>query len=109
MRKNATMFLTSFAAVMMLASCGTPTAASSAAKSSAAASSSAATSSSAISSSTSAPTSVPKALRKQLPLRPLSIPEDQKITITYKSTTGKTTQPYLEAYHRRIQRGLSAI
>jgi len=95
MRKNATMFLTSFAAVMMLASCGTPTAASSAAKSSAAASSSAATSSSAISSSTAPISSVP-ASSSSTPVS--SVPDDQKIVITYQSTTGKNTQPYLENY-----------
>jgi len=82
MKKNTTVILTSFAAAMMLASCGTP-ATSSVAKSSEPASSESASSSPAATSSVESTT---------------SIPDDQKITITYENTTGKTTQPYLENY-----------
>jgi len=84
MKKNSITILTSFAAVMMLASCGTPAASSVAKSSSAPASSTPASSTPSTSSSSEASTT--------------SIPDDQKIVITYENTTGKTTQPYLENY-----------
>jgi multiple sugar transport system substrate-binding protein len=77
MKKHAAVLVASVGALMMLVGCSTPSTASSAPASSAAPVSS-------------EPTPVSS--------EPTSIPDDQKITITYESTTGKTTQPYLEAY-----------
>jgi multiple sugar transport system substrate-binding protein len=83
MKKSLFLFV-SLGAVSALASCGgTP-----------------AVSSSVAPATSSAPTtSVPTTSVPTTSVTPTtSIPDDQKITITYKSTTGKDTQPYLEAY-----------
>jgi multiple sugar transport system substrate-binding protein len=82
MKKSLFLFV-SLGAVSALASCGGTPVASSVAPTT---------------SSTSAPTTSESTSEGTSVAPTTSIPEDQKITITYKSTTGKTTQPYLEAY-----------